>query len=398
MGTAESRDGVPVGTGQRRRKPGALLNVGVLTISLLVSLGLGEALVRALRPQQLILKRPDIWRPVQGLGWTHRSGVRTLINTGEGTVHLYTDRDGYRTGAAGRVNGGTRILVLGDSFLEALQVEYEESIAGLLERRLSEWSGEPVSVRNTAVGGWSPEQYAYQARESMVEEDFDLALVFLYLGNDIVSRRTGPLPPRAPKEVHHLRFPRSLARRELVRALLYPVNDFLEVRSHLFVLLKNRASGLRMKLGMTAAYFPTALLRSEAASPRWTLTAQLCEEIAASARAREVPLLFVLIPAPIQIDRTAFDEYARGFDIDPATVDLDQPDRRLGEELTVRRLRFVDLLPAFQDASRRGEKLYGEVDKHLTRAGHEVAERAIEPAVRELLVGAASSSSRPQGG
>ena len=59
-------------------------------------------------------------------------------------------------------------------------------------------------------------------------------------------------------------------------------------------------------------------------------------EIAQTAAAHGARTLFVLVPAPFQVDEAAFDQYIRGFDIDPATVDLDQPNRRMVEELSAR--------------------------------------------------------------
>src|SRR5437879_3707351 len=119
----------------------------------------GAALLRRVWPQQLAIKRPDICQAVETLGWAHRPNVNTTINTGERTVRVITDRDGLRVGLRGRVEGKRHVLLLGDSFMEALQVEYEQSVAGLLEARLTSRLGEPVAVRNGGVGGWDPPQY-----------------------------------------------------------------------------------------------------------------------------------------------------------------------------------------------------------------------------------------------
>ncbi|MGH7590018.1 MAG: hypothetical protein ACREL2_01155, partial [Gemmatimonadales bacterium] len=82
-----------------------LVNLGLCVLSLSAALGIGEVTVRWLAPQQLILKRPDIWVAADTLGWTQRPDLSTTINTGERTVHLFTDADGFRVGRAGRVEG-----------------------------------------------------------------------------------------------------------------------------------------------------------------------------------------------------------------------------------------------------------------------------------------------------
>jgi hypothetical protein len=365
----------------------ALINVALILASLGLACFLGELAVRIIAPQQLIVKRPDIWQPVDTLGWTHRLDVNTTINTGERTVHVFTDQDGFRVGRAGRTEGKRRILLLGDSFMEALQVEYEQSLAGLLEARVGAHLGETVAVRNTGVGGWDPPQYLMEARREIGRERFDLVLVSVYLGNDVVARRVERYPAGPPVDApfHRLRLPRRLTHAELVDAVFYPINDFLKARSHLFVLLKKQASTLRMRLGLTADYFPDDLLRREASSPRWAVTAQICRDIRDLASVHGVPSVFFLIPAPYQVDTAAFYRALKGFRIDQTAVDLEQPERLLSSAMAVYRLDVVDVLPDFRRAERSGSHLYGSVDPHLSPEGHDVLERLVEPVVQARL-------------
>lgn len=366
-----------------------LLTGGLLCASLAFSLLLAEGLVRLVAPQQTILKRPDIWMPVDTLGWAHRPHLETRINTGERTVEVHTDEDGHRVGREGRVEADTRILVLGDSFMEAFQVEYEQSVPGLLERRLPESLERRVAVRNTAVGGWEPSQYLLQARTSLQEEEFDLVILALYLKNDILERRRDHFPPRAPTEVHRFSVPDGLSRDALIDSILYPLNDFLEVRSHLFQLFKRRADHLLMKLGLTAAYFPDVFYEREADSPRWRVTAQISAEIAELAAERSVPTLVLLIPPPGRVNPDEFERYVRGFGIDPAEVDMEQPAALLSESLRDERMFVVDASRALISARAQGERQYGEVDQHLTPAGHETVAEVLLPAVIEHLSGSA---------
>jgi len=380
--------------GRPGRLRGVLVNITIAGLSLGLAYGMAEVLVRVLAPQQLVVKRPDIWQAVDTLGWAHRADVRTTINTGERTVRVFTDRDGFRVGAGGRVEGKKRILLLGDSFMEAFQVEYEQSFAGLLEARLGATLGETVAVRNTGVGGWDPPQYLIQARRQLDREPFDLVLVSVYLGNDVVPRRIDRYPAGPPVEVldHHLRLPCHLRYAEFVDALLYPVNDFLKAHSQLFTFFKKRMQTLRMRLGLTAEEFPVDLLRSRSGAPDWSVTAELLREIRDLARARRVPALFVLVPAPFQADTAAFYQALRGFRIDTSAVDLDQPNRLLSQAMRAFHLDVLDVLPDFRRAERSGVRLYGTVDPHLSPEGHDVLEREVEPAVAARL---SHASGRP---
>jgi hypothetical protein len=116
---------------RRFRLPRAA-EVALVLVSLVLACLAAEVLVRIVEPQQLIVDRPDIWQPRDTVGWEHRPNVQTTVNTGEGFVHFRTDAEGFRIGRAGRVEGDRQVLLIGDSFMEALQVEYEQSLAGLM--------------------------------------------------------------------------------------------------------------------------------------------------------------------------------------------------------------------------------------------------------------------------
>jgi hypothetical protein len=340
----------------------------------------GEVIVRWLVPQQLVTRRSDIFAPVDTLGWVHRPNVHTLVNTGERTVHFDTDADGFRVSRTGPVVADHRILLIGDSFMAAAQVEYESSLPGLLEARLPASLGVPVEVQNAAVTAWDPQQYYYRARRLLDHRRYDLVLVSIFLGNDIDARPLAPLRPRPMGEIHTLRWPRHLSKSEIIDAVFYPINDYLTERSHLFVLLKKKAQLLLMRAGLTALYFPVDFLKREADSPRWEMTADICAQIADLANKSHVPILFFLVPTDFQVNQKAFRQYVRGFHIDSSTVDIEQPNRLFGSALSKRGLHFIDALPGFRQY-RGGRALYGSVDPHFAAAGHEELERIIEPSV-----------------
>lgn len=347
-------------------------NLAVLLAALGVALALAELSVRLVAPQQLIVGRPDVWQPVDSLGWLFRPRLETQTNTGERTVHIFTDSLGLRVGAGGRTDSRMRVLLLGDSFMAALQVEHEQSTAALLEQALSSHLQTTLTVWNAGVAGWGPSQYLLRARQLLSMQSFDAVVVALYLGNDVVRSRQDYLPPLMPARIAQLRLPREFRLAEFIDAWLRPVNDFLERRSHLFILAKSRTSTLLMRLGLTAEYFPDEFRKREASSPRWKITADICEDIGAAAKASGLPLLIALIPAPFQVEREAFQEYVIGFGINPDSVDLDQPNRLLGTELRARGLWVVDPLVAFRRAAENGVPLFGPVDRHFTPQGHEL--------------------------
>jgi hypothetical protein len=209
-------------------------------------------------------------------------------------------------------------------------------------------------------------------------------LVTIYVGNDVVEQRVERFPARAPVMRAKPHWPRRLSSRELMLALA-PINDALEVRSHLYVLVRSRLDVIRRRMELASREFPREFRRGFADSPAWDVTAEICREMADDAARQGTPSLFVLIPTYYQPDTVQWMRTIRAYGIDTASVDRAQPDRRLTEALAGEGLEVVDLLPVFERATRHGPPLYGHVDQHLTPAGHAVLANAVMPRVAQLL-------------
>lgn len=369
------------------------LNLALVAFSFGIAALLAEVAIRVIAPQQLILIRADLWQPADTVGWLKRPGVDTRVNTGEREVGVRTDANGFRVGPDGPVNSDLEVLLLGDSFMEALQVEYEESASGLLEVSLRESLGRPVAVRNAGVGGWDPDQYLLFAKAELERHDYDLVLTSVYLGNDVIPGARPYISPREPVQRYRFRIPRGLSWTALTDAFLRPVNDFLEVRSHLFIFVRSRLQTLRMRAGLAPLTFPPQYLRSEASARSWDVTANLLGGIATLAERHGTPSLFVFVPAPFQVDSLDLQRYVAGFGLDPSSIDLEQPNRILGAALETRGLEVIDLLLPLRDAHAAGIPMYGRVDPHFSPEAHMLfVEHAASAAARLLAADQGTTS------
>lgn len=360
----------------------------IVVFSTVVSLVVVEGLTRLLAPQSLILLRPDIYIPTEQLAWRHAPNVDTSVNTGEREIRWKTDDQGIRIGGDLSKPSEMTLLALGDSFLEAMQVEYEDTMTALLEKRLSSSLGRSMRILNTGVGGWDPNQYRIQLEKILGNPHISIngVVVFVYLGNDIIGYHTDNYPPRQSVVRHALRLPNRLEWNELVAAVAYPINDFLEIRSHLFILVKTRLKYALMKMGLTAYYFPRTLLRNEASSERWKITADVLEEIAVIGKHHDLKTLFVLLPSPSEANPEEGLETANSFGITSEEINLDQAHLLLGEQLRKRDLSVVDMTPALRAANReRMPDVYGRVDNHLGRGGHQVVANTIEEVISQMF-------------
>ncbi len=362
---------------------GAALGVTALGVELAVAL---------LSPQQLIEDHSEIWTPVDTLGWNHKPFVNSRVNTGERTVGIFTDQNGFRVGRPvvegdgldeSVTDGFPRVLVLGDSFMAAFQVEYEQSLSGLMAAALGKQYPGAV-VHNAGVDGWGPRQYYYRAHQLIKPDEYDLVVLALFVENDIIPIPIEPLYPFDLTPNKPFRLPRDFTMSEVVSALVRPLNNMLETRSHAFILTRRKLQALLHATGIIPFDFPYEFLTSEASASRWGLTTQMAVDIEGLAEKTGAETLVVLIPANFQMDGVAFDGLVERMAGRAVEGDVDQPNRIMSDSLLARGLNVVDLLGPFRKETARGAVLYGTIDAHLSPDGHRSAWSHIEASVRLL--------------
>lgn len=375
----------------------ALQNTGLIAASILVGLVALEVLVRVFIPQQLILVRPDIWMPDSVTGFRRCPEIDTRVNWGERPVRLVTDADGFRIDDPSQREAresALSILAIGDSFLEALQVENHQTLLRVIEDSLEARLHLSVRVDNASAGGWDPNHYRLEAKRALQERRYDLGIVFLYAANDIVEKSVVSIEPRAPTVRHAFRVPRRMSRREFVDGVLYPVNDLLEKSSHFFVLAKKQSRDVLARMGLTAYYFPDVYDRRQAKADMWDVTTAISKDIASEFASCETPVFFVLLPSSYQVYERRLADYVQWFRIDPSTVDVDQPNRAISARFSEAGLVLADPLAHLRAASREKEPLYGSVDTHLSVRGHREVAAFLLPVIDGFLTAAERGGER----
>ena len=104
------------------------LGVGLLTIgAIVVGVLLGEAALRFIYPQQL-----GVWHQDRNGLALHWPGLVTYLPQFGITASFNSVGMRDREHAGRKPEGVFRVLVLGDSFMEALQVPFEKSLPSLM--------------------------------------------------------------------------------------------------------------------------------------------------------------------------------------------------------------------------------------------------------------------------
>jgi len=359
----------------------------LLLISVLMGLVLAEVVVRIFAPQHLVGRHQNIWRSDSTIGHRHRENIDVYTNLGEGQHRFTTDRYGYRVDSPSAdslddITSNISLLVLGDSYLEALSVNNNETIPERLASTLFVKYGITVRVSNAGTASWDVNHYLIETRRSLARRPYDLGIIFICLPNDIVM----DLDTTFHDEVSGHRGS-SLGRQEglyVVKRANYLLKKLLISHSQLYMFIMKQMQVWTLQLGVSGAR-PREVFLTECSSARWETTADICALIRDEFSARGIQLLFVLLPAVYQVEEEYFYKFVDSHGIPRDSVDLEQPNTLLATAFYRRSLPLLDPLSYMRVKADQGLHMYGGVDPHFNPEGHRIVAEYILPYMEECL-------------
>ncbi len=362
----------------RRTLLTSLLFVGAVFIALLV----GEGIVRIVYPQELG-------------NWTYtRDGLTLHLSS----MTQFSHRFGHliKTNSAGmrdydhsleKSPGVYRILVLGDSFMEANQVKLEDAFVSLLERQLESVTGRSIEVINASVSGWgTDDEFTYLVREG-IKYHPDLVLVGMTLHNDIQDN--------LDEEFHafsngHLseKVRQDISSGDLV---LLQVKELLASHSHLYqVLLRAKRFSWVQQAGNRLSTHVASLLKKEP-TPEivrgWDMTGQLFKKMKSESEKVGASLAVFLIPLWVQVSDERLRAFLNEHQLSLEQVRLDQPQLQMKAMGQEEQVEIIDLLADFKRWEKEHpHELYLIDDGHWTAEGHRLAASIISERLNYLGV------------
>ena len=356
------------------RRAATFLLVTALASALLLEVG-----VRLLRPQILPRDAPELWNPDDVIGWRHRPGVRSWVNTGERDVEVCFDERGDRVDCAPNAARDCvgRVLVLGDSFVEALAIPWEQTAWALLEEDIG------ACLLVSGVSGYNLGQYLQVARERLVEPH-DLVILAFYVGNDFTSDAER-IPPAAEMQRKPFRLlPAGLTEKDLWN-WFYPFNAWLESHSHAYVAGRYAIRRFQDPADVGIFGVPKALRRSRLGQESIEETVRGVRLIGEAAHRAGARLLLVVIPFRAQVLDPQGERLIAAMPVLRGDLDMDQHATRFLPRLEgVREVdAVVDLTPFLRQ--RVDREIWGWRDPHLTPKGHRLWFEALREPTRRLL-------------
>jgi hypothetical protein len=340
-----------------------------------------EVAVRILAPQELQLDAPDFYRADPAIGWRHATNVKVAVNQGERLVWLCSNNWGHRVSCQAKPERPCRkrVLVLGDSFVEAMSIPFDQLVWARLEKDMG------VCFDVAGVGAHGLAQYQQNLHEHLEpgRDRYDLVIVNFYEGNDFFDPTDSIPAAKNIMERPWRLLPAGLFQ-EAIIDWFYPINQILESRSHAYVALRQfiRLSQDRTGLGMSA--LALVLRPSQLTQERMNSAVVAIERMTKTARDGGIPTLLVYIPFMANVIATSEEEIRRAYPELRDDVDLHLAARGFLPRLSrVEGLQVVDLTPSFRE--KRQRSWWGTYDKHFSPKGHAAWFRIIRPTVRQML-------------
>ena len=345
-----------------------------------------EAGLRFFLPQKLYRFPRYLFQDDPDLVFRLRPGFQGELRSSEFHTSVRINSLGLRGPDVEAVAPSTlRVLVIGDSFVSALNVEEEETFAAILGRRLA---AALPDRRVEVINGGTP-NYGTWHEVRLLKRLFpkvrpDTVVLCVFAMNDVENN----LSPRKAMVRDGL-----LVEQARSRIILPEVfQEWLQRNSMAYVFMWRAWNQVRPLVG-GRTLDPLAGFKALISNPPnsqmedgYRLSGELLRKFRDYLGEQGVPALAVVIPGEMQVYPGRFSRWIsaeEGVSPEEATARPDERWMKLSREVG---MPAVDLLPLLR-ARAAGPYLYMSLDGHLTREGNRLAGEAIGEALLPLLPG-----------
>jgi hypothetical protein len=323
----------------------------------------------------------------------------------------------------GKNNGTFRILVLGDSFMEAYSVNFENTIHKYLERFARE-NNISLEVINLGVGGYSTLQEYLIFKDIGKKYNPDIVLLGFYLKNDVadnslainsmgfkspeskkIRRRPYLLPATSGWEITQVEYEWARQRYLINKAKLFQrkpgQSALLQAVSHVVKNIRTMWSG--MQAGLPRENHEDSEEKNKATqgfvlygvdycrepveyTEAWSITKRILNRLKIEVVGAGGKLFVFTVPSLEEVMPEKLEDISKEKVPKPELICLEEAPGydRLTEILTELDIEHVNLLPGFRKKTEdQGEMLFRLSDKHWNEQGHYLATEIVYSSLME---------------
>ncbi len=257
------------------------------------------------------------------------------------------------------------VLMLGDSFTMALQVNNEETFSSIVQKQTG------MNVLNFGVLGYNPYHYLVLLNRTLEKFNTKFVIVNFYISNDFVLPAVDP-----GKGCQTIAANGYLVANKT--SLFFSARMWLHHNSHAFNFLLeilNRSDWLKMmfykiEIAATPPDAPEALLFDDG-EEQYNNTFAVLDEINKITKAHNATLVLAAIPASYHIDEKQWNAFWQRYG--SSVPDREKPYKKFAEFAASRNITLIDMRAVLQ------KEYFGKRDNHYNAKGHKVhAEKLAE--------------------
>ncbi len=383
------------------RKSKLYINFFVFFVTILICLLLLEFGLRIIDPNGASHKMrmakygPQIYRFDHHQHHTLRSKINIIYKSKEYIAKVKTNSIGLRDYDIHQLNASPskKILLLGDSVIEAIQVNIKNTVSKQLENYLNSGNPEQYTVINAGVSSYSPILEYIQLKRLVPIFNPYIAILGLYINDfggdfELSNKKNNKYDDQrtisAVEGDIYFYKPQHFFNRHLY---FYYFWQDMKIRS------KNLIKKLIIYFGLKNSFkkyynvdywnvennqdkdiYQLTLYKKECTA----VTLKYLKIINEYCKNQKMSFVIVIIPQPNQIGKNQVKPgwhclwYSKPSYIE--SILYQQIVKNFG---SLEKIPVLDLLPAFRNADRQGKKLYFKYDGHWNESGHELTAKEI---------------------
>jgi len=377
--------------GHRKRKE-LFYNMLLMALIVIIMLIFIEVVIRIFFPQNLNYTGFD-----ETLMYSHIANFETRHFRQEFSQNIKFNSKGLRDYEYSyeKPDNPYRILLLGASFSEALQVDLNETYENVIEKKLNERLNGRYEIINAAVGGYSTAQKYLFLRTEGLKYHPDMILLEVSIRSILDDSISPLISLKNGKLIENIPVRASLPKKAMLFCSRYLQLCSWVQKTVLDESKKNIIfTSFLGKLGLSSRgssikknpYSIDMFYKKDGAELNKTMekTFLLIKEIKEISENNNMELVILVIPDKEQVDKGKYREMVKKYDLDEYDLEADKMQKLFSEFAKENNLTSLNVLPHFKKRN-INNTFYFDIDGHLNRQGHKLASELLYDFIKGRL-------------
>ena len=314
----------------------------------------------------------DLSMKDKDFGYAHIPNAKGYYCSKEYCNYYQVNSEGF-IGEEFSLKGNKRVLIFGDSFMEALQVKMNQSTPYLLEKSLKQIN-ENYSTYNFGHSGYGTDQYYLGLKKYSQLYKPEIVIFSLNIGNDLVD-----INPELSS--WNCRPNLRIIDDQLTRLNNACEEDsfFTKIlrKSRLVKFVREKYAKIINERKYQIDNIPVNYYIFQENDSRYVSSFEINEKIILESKKiadqYEAEFILVLLPSKMQVDEDYWNNIIERYpEILNKSWNLNYPNIKIMDFCEKNKINCLDTLPSFKSGFENGKVLYYETETHFNAEGHKL--------------------------